>query len=290
MGFTIRLIKNNGVENGAISDIITKSLTEESKIPANDPTSVMEDRCFTHFGKHYGHHNKGRRGYYVIVREECDLHVMSELPQSLEQYKYSYIFIKKNDVQELYYIKPAEKSKKEYHKATTKSEEDYNKTVVKSEKVEINNCNLFEEKINSLLKNKNETKLELSKEQVQSIITANGGHTPTDEIVGGGGFARHKKDDTFEVQRVFIKPEMRGKGLGQELTTRVLNEAFEYYDHAYLESLDSMKAAAALYRKLGFEDIPENEREKSVHSSCPVQMRLSKEKWFELQGTTSLTL
>ncbi|KTD23902.1 putative secreted esterase [Legionella lansingensis] len=83
----------------------------------------------------------------------CDLHLMSELPQSSTQYKNSYIFIKKNDTQELYYIKP---------------DGEY-------EKIKIINFNLFEKKINDI-KNKDETKLHLSEEQIKEIITSNGGH------------------------------------------------------------------------------------------------------------------
>lgn len=85
----------------------------------------------------------------------CDLHLMSELPESPAQYKNSYLFIKKGDTQEMYYIKPDGKY----------------------EKVKINNFNFFEEKINAI-KNKDETKLHLSEKQIKEIVTSNGGHTP----------------------------------------------------------------------------------------------------------------
>jgi hypothetical protein len=85
-----------------------------------------------------------------------ELHLMSELPKSLAQYKNSYIFIKKNDTRELYYIKSDEK----YGKA------------------KIIDFNLFEEKINAI-KKKDETKLHLNEEQIQEIVTSNGGHNPS---------------------------------------------------------------------------------------------------------------
>lgn len=84
----------------------------------------------------------------------CDLHLMSQLPKNFAQYKNSYLFIKKNDTQELYYIN---------------SDGEY-------EKEKIVDFNLFEEKINTI-KNKDQTKLHLSKEQVKEIVASNGGHS-----------------------------------------------------------------------------------------------------------------
>ncbi|WP_284498285.1 hypothetical protein [Legionella maioricensis] len=89
-----------------------------------------------------------------LVLPGCDLHLMSELPKNLAQYKNSYIFIKKNDTRELYYIQPDG----EYEEA------------------KIIDFNLFEEKI-STIKNKDRTKLHLSEEQIKEIVTSNGGHT-----------------------------------------------------------------------------------------------------------------
>ncbi|BCA94840.1 hypothetical protein TUM19329_12010 [Legionella antarctica] len=86
-----------------------------------------------------------------------DVHLMSELPKSPAQYKNSYIFIKKNDTQELYYVKPDG----EYEKA------------------KIIDLNSFEEKINAIKnKSKDKTKLHLIDEQIKEIVTSNGGHTP----------------------------------------------------------------------------------------------------------------
>ncbi len=92
---------------------------------------------------------------YQNTDDGYDLHLMSELPESTEQYKNSYLFIKKGDTRELYYIKPDGKY----------------------EKVEINDFNLFEETINAI-KNKDETKLHLSEKQIKEIVTSNGSHTP----------------------------------------------------------------------------------------------------------------
>ncbi|MCW8385444.1 serine hydrolase [Fluoribacter dumoffii] len=94
----------------------------------------------------------------------CDFYLMSELPESLEQYKISYIYIKKNDTRELYYIKP---------------DGEY-------EKVHIVDFDLFEEKINSI-KNKDDTQFHLSEEQIKNIVTSNGGHTRMHYAYSGPG-------------------------------------------------------------------------------------------------------
>lgn len=92
--------------------------------------------------------------FHQMVAVGCDLHLMSELPESSSGYKNSYIFIKKDDIQELYYVK----SDGEYEKAT------------------IDDFTLFEEKINAI-KKKDNPKLHLSEEQIKEIVTSNGGHT-----------------------------------------------------------------------------------------------------------------
>ncbi|HHT9952022.1 TPA: hypothetical protein ACT9K3_001866 [Legionella pneumophila] len=93
--------------------------------------------------------------HYQRNKDGCDLHLMSELPEDSAQYKNSYIFIKKSDTQDLYHVNPDGKY----------------------EKIKIIDFNLFEETINAI-KNKDETKLHLSEEQIKRIVTSNGGHIP----------------------------------------------------------------------------------------------------------------
>ncbi|VEG92041.1 hypothetical protein [Legionella spiritensis] len=84
-----------------------------------------------------------------------DLHLMYELPDSPEEYENSYIFIKKDETQKLYYVKPDGKC----------------------EAVGIDDFNLFEEQIGNI-EHTDKTKLHLSEEQIKKIITLNGGHAP----------------------------------------------------------------------------------------------------------------
>jgi GNAT superfamily N-acetyltransferase len=60
-----------------------------------------------------------------------------------------------------------------------------------------------------------------------------------------------------EMKRLYVKPGFRGRGLGKQLTHRVLDEA-RRAGHARLrlDTVPVMKTAQAMYEHLGFVDIP----------------------------------
>lgn len=59
-----------------------------------------------------------------------------------------------------------------------------------------------------------------------------------------------------EMKRLFVSPESRGIGLGERLVKAVVREAERIgYQEMRLDTLPSLTAAIALYRKLGFEEI-----------------------------------
>ena len=63
--------------------------------------------------------------------------------------------------------------------------------------------------------------------------------------------------DHVELKRLFVRPEYRGHGFGEKLTRRILEDArSEGFSYVRLDTLPPLKTALALYRRLGFYDIP----------------------------------
>lgn len=59
-----------------------------------------------------------------------------------------------------------------------------------------------------------------------------------------------------EMKRLWVAPEGRGQGLGKALTRAIIEAARERgYSEMYLDTLDHMAPAIALYQKLGFTEI-----------------------------------
>ena len=87
---------------------------------------------------------------------------------------------------------------------------------------------------------------------IHDAIIAYDGEIP----VGCAAFKKYD-DECAEVKRVFIKPEYRGKGISRELMKRLENAAKEQgFRCLILESGEPLVAAMSLYRKLGYEVIP----------------------------------
>lgn len=76
-----------------------------------------------------------------------------------------------------------------------------------------------------------------------------------DQIVGVGCLKK-LEPDVGEVQRMYVLPAFRGKGIGRAITNRLIDDARSMgYRQLRLESLEFLDAAHSLYRSAGFRDI-----------------------------------
>ena len=81
-----------------------------------------------------------------------------------------------------------------------------------------------------------------------------------ESVVGVGGYAPLAGGDpgVCELRKMYLLPGARGHGGGRWLLEHCLNAATAAgYDRMYLETVAAMTAAAAVYRKFGFVEIPE---------------------------------
>jgi putative acetyltransferase len=73
-----------------------------------------------------------------------------------------------------------------------------------------------------------------------------------------GCVALHKiENDVCEMKRLYVRPRFRGKGMGKALAERIIHEAREIgYKKLRLDTVEPvMRAAVAMYRQLGFQEI-----------------------------------
>jgi putative acetyltransferase len=71
---------------------------------------------------------------------------------------------------------------------------------------------------------------------------------------GGVGPLPGEGEAVCELKKMYFYPELRGHGLGRRMVERCLQTARELgYTQCYLETVDRMKTANLLYRKMGFE-------------------------------------
>ncbi len=95
-----------------------------------------------------------------------------------------------------------------------------------------------------------------------------------DQLVGGAGIAPLKDGDpnVCELQKMYILPAWRGRGLGKQFLKVCLEKARQLgYKGCYLETMPNMKTAQNLYRVFGF-DYLESPMGCTGHDACPVWM------------------
>jgi len=78
------------------------------------------------------------------------------------------------------------------------------------------------------------------------------------EVVGGAGVAPLTGPDplTCELQRMYLRADVRGRGIGDALLERCLAAARQFlYVRCYLETVTQMQAALEFYGRHGFRDL-----------------------------------
>ncbi|WP_136465590.1 GNAT family N-acetyltransferase [Flagellimonas onchidii] len=94
------------------------------------------------------------------------------------------------------------------------------------------------------------------------------------QIIGCAGLAQleNYEGNICELQKMYVSPEVRGKGFGAQLISVCLEKAKEFgFEQCYLETMPYMKAAQKLYNKYGFEYLEERMGD-TGHYACPVWM------------------
>ena len=78
-----------------------------------------------------------------------------------------------------------------------------------------------------------------------------------DGVVAGCIGLRKIDDRNCEMKRLYVKPQFRGKRIGDCLVRKIIADAKEIgYRHMLLDTLPFLKAAIRMYQKYGFYEIP----------------------------------
>lgn len=94
-------------------------------------------------------------------------------------------------------------------------------------------------------------------------------------VVGGGGIypSNGLDQDTVELVKMYLKPEIRGAGIGKTLLSKCLDEAkLLAYKTMYIESMPELSRAVAIYEKLGFKYL-DGPMGNTGHSGCGIWMK-----------------
>ena len=119
-------------------------------------------------------------------------------------------------------------------------------------------------------------------ERPQETILGQGGQIIIAEIDGevcgcGAVLPAHLQPDDgkfyVEIVKMAAKPDMRGKGIGRKVMTRLIEEARSMgADGIWLETSDRLVAATHLYRSTGFRELADTEMWPTPYQRCNSQL------------------
>ena len=97
-------------------------------------------------------------------------------------------------------------------------------------------------------------------------------------VVGGMACLKKLRENIGEIKRMYVQPEFRGKKIGEQLLSRLIEEAKEIgYSKILLDSDPYMSKAHSIYRAMGFvetDPYPEAEMDGDEYSRHMIYMEL----------------
>ena len=112
---------------------------------------------------------------------------------------------------------------------------------------------------------------------IDDSIIGNGGQiflaiSADSQVLGCCALKPHPEADCYELAKMAVAPEAQGKGIGRKLGEALLDYAKSHgVKRIFLEGNTRLEASIALYRKLGFREIP---LEGNAYERCDILMEI----------------